>query len=1064
MQNIELENKADKDIKENGLTRFGVGRPHTVFVMIMIILMLGFFAFTRLTLELFPNMNVPMMAIVVNSKTVDGEPEWHAGDENETAEEKAFRRVTDPIQRALQTVSGIDMVTSTTTQGMVMVMIEFSSDRNLNFGMLDVQTAVLGVLDYDAAGYNRPRFLDFDISLLPMMQFSSNFMLGFNNDQLNDLTPSETPRTVGGGFYTVGENNQNTLGRWYQDNVVGPLQNTTGVADVGSPFVRNEQTGRFTIRGVSYVNDGTSNQRRFMFSITRAVDTPTVDASQNVKATLADVPGAFSYTIVMDQAEAIEDSIFSVLESLLIGALMSVVILLIFLRNIKLTVAVGISIPVSVVGTFVLMYFMGIGLNMVSMGGLALAVGLLVDNSIIVAENIFRLRKKGIGRKEAAIKGASQIIGAVIAATLTTVAVFVPMFFVTGLIMEVFMDMVYVIIFALLASLLSAVVFLPSIISSFNVKERAEKSINPPTPMEQLALAAPAAASVSTEPARYNAFVRTYRTLEKGHAGATKGVKVGYSATLNWALKFRWIVLVLALALFVGSGCLLWFTRGWEMMPSEDTGSFSVSVVSNMVASTIVPADVRQQQAHVIMFGNGTTEEGIFNLIERELGGYHDSTAISFGGGGFMGFDGGGNISITVNLTEGRRTLETVDAQAQVEAAIRTYLTTHNYIITDENDVMQEVSRFASDVTSSSGMMAGMFGSNISVRISHADRDDLLAATLFLQEELLKINGVEFVRHDLVLIPEFETVPMSDPRPGIPINFFEKMVATGNRIQATMNQTDRRYTATLTIQTEHGSVTNQINDVVTARLDQLFEEHKNGVLEGVTPLNNYTEQLMDTLVQMLIAIAIGMVLMYLVMVAIFRSFKNPFIIIFTVPIAFTGGFFLLWATGGQLTIPALVGLMVLMGVVVNNGIVLVDYINQARRNGARVRDAVIDSAKSRVRPIVMMALTTILAMMPLAIGYGTGAQMMQPLAIITVGGLAYAMIVSLLGIPALYMILNKDIKTKEEKDYIRSGKEKCKLLKTEGKQVELLEFKKEFKAQRKVFVENRPPKLVETNN
>ncbi|MCL2228862.1 MAG: efflux RND transporter permease subunit, partial [Firmicutes bacterium] len=685
--------------------------------------------------------------------------------------------------------------------------------------------------------------------------------------------------------------------------------------------------------------------------------------------------------VTLDQGMYIEESIGGVMMNLLLGALFAIIILFLFMRSWKITLAIAIAIPFSIIGTFVLMFFMGITLNVVSMSGLALVVGLLVDNSIIVLENIFRLKQKGLPIREAAIKGASQIMNAIIAATITTISVFFPMFFVTGLIMQVFMDLVWVIVFSLASSLLVALMFLPGIISSFKIGEE-------PKPKTKIG------ASFS------NFFTRIDTSITNALQKPRDFTVKTYNKVLNSAVRFKWATLGIAIVLFIGSAFLL-MINGFILMPPTDTGEFGMTISVNNDFTAIAKAEAATgDRARVRAELTRPLEVYIRNELNRVIGADNVNTVVVSmgGGGGMIGMLGGGGSSISVDVVlEDRRNISTAEASEVAYLAMNNFFLYRNMMPTiDEEPKNTHLIRGVS----MSASMDMMVDDTVSVTIAAPaarpteEQVNMLGHAIeFLRYELRDVEGVLRIESD------FANRPIRDGAGNI----------IGFQPQRLQRQ-DRRVVASLTLSIEQDAVISQVQGRVDSLLNELFgnEENTNeyGVLNGITQVESgFAAQMNDSFVQLALAIIIGFILVYLVLVAMFQSFKTPFVVMVTVPLAFTGGFFLLTVAGLPLSIPAMIGLMILMGVITNNGIVLIDYINKSRDDGMTIREAVIAGANVRARPVLMTAISTIIALIPLAAGMGQGGELMQPLAIISIGGLVYATAMSLLVVPALYSIM-----------------------------------------------------------
>ncbi|MCL2378716.1 MAG: efflux RND transporter permease subunit [Defluviitaleaceae bacterium] len=741
-----------------------------------------------------------------------------------------------------------------------------------------------------------------------------------------------------------------------------------------------------------------------MLSIQRQGEFPTADVTNAVRdrmdALMAEHTG-LGFAILMDQGEMIGIVIGSVINNLLVGGLLAIVILLLFLRDIRPTLIVAVSIPVSVMLAFTLMYFMGVSLNMLSMGGLALAVGMLVDNSIVVIENIYRMRAttdRSVAR--AAVSGARQVSGAIVAATLTTASLFVPIVFTGGITRQLFQDFGLTIAFALIASLIIALTVVPagSSILLKNVKKEQEGRL-------------------------FTKFVD------------------GYEKALRLGLRFRWIVLAVSAAAFVLS---FWGInrQGMVLFPDMDTPQINVTAEmpeGSTFEDTVIIAE----------------ELGARVLAIQDV----ETVGVSIGGGGMMGMmagamgfgDMGGmmgagtNIDMFVVLDENRNiTMDEFNARLRV--------------IVDDLGL-------EADIGGGADMMAMMAGDQISLRVEGMELDDIRDTAIALSALVSSVPGTMNVT-DIAetAAPELRISVDKDAAMAHGLTVAQVFMAAMEALTAPENSmamtlsgrsydiiiSDGDFTppsweeiANMQIPTAAGYVNLQdiaqvyesigfstINRVNRNRFTTISGEIAEGfnvalvnaeiesLLEGFTPVGNTqiivggeAEAIADAFSDLVLMLALGLLFTYLIMVAQFQSLLSPFIIMFTIPLAFTGGFVGLLLAGMPLSIVAMIGLILLSGVAVNNGIVLISRINQMRWEGMPKIDAIIDAGRKRIRPIVMTAVSTIAAMSVIALGFGEGMEMMQPMAIATIGGLLYATATTLFIVPILYDMLhrNKDI-------------------------------------------------------
>jgi len=705
---------------------------------------------------------------------------------------------------------------------------------------------------------------------------------------------------------------------------------------------------------------------------------------------------------LMDQGEIVNIVISSISMNLIIGGILAILILIIFLKDLKPSITIALAIPISLVSAFVAMYFSGVTLNIISMSGLALGVGMLVDNSIVVIENIYRMKSEGKSSRRAAIDGAKQVAGAITASTLTTISVFVPILFTDGLARQIFTDMGLTIAYSLLASLLVSLTLVPMISSKIMDKGKPKE----------------------------------YKLLEK--------VKIGYGKVLKASLKRRWAVIVLAILLFVGSvyGS---FTLGTEFIPAMDSGELSVDVAFPE-GSTFEEITV---QADEIM-------EEIYAMEEVEnVGAFIGGT-----GFGMMGMGGGSleSLSMYVLLYEDidkttqevaqelRDLSEQYDAEITVDddntdmamltggaVSINVYGRDLDLLRTTAQEIGEIVEGVEGTMDVSSGVEDGAPEYSIMVDKEGAIAEGLTVAQVYMVvSELLEEEGVTTTLtmgvddYDIYVYDEegLEGAEYSDLE-GLTIENSqgEEILLTDiASIEETVgfssiNRSNQQRYVTVSADLAEGYNIGLVSD----EIEEALADYE--VPEGFRiDMSGEIELIMDSFGDLFLMLGLGVIFIYLIMVAQFQSLLSPFIVMFTIPLAFTGGFLALIVTGNPVSIIAFLGLIILSGIVVNNGIVFVDYINKLREMGMEKREAIITAGQTRLRPIIMTALTTVIALSTLTIGIGRGVEMVQPMALTAVGGLIYATLLTLVLIPVLYDILNRK-EYRSIKDGVNDGEE-----------------------------------------
>lgn len=695
-------------------------------------------------------------------------------------------------------------------------------------------------------------------------------------------------------------------------------------------------------------------------------------------------------TALSDQGQYIDLVIRSVLQNLLFGALLATAILLLFLRDLRPTVIVAFSIPISLLFAVVLMYFTGVTLNIISLSGLALGVGMLVDNSIVAIENIYRLRQLGYNAATAAVHGCRQIAGAITASTLTTVCVFVPILFTSGLTRQIFADMGLTIAYSLGASLLVALTLVPALSGKILTRDTAGEKPN--------------------------------RLLNRMIAG--------YENLLRKVLRHKAPVLLGAVALLIASAVLA-VSMGTAFMPEMDSPQVSVSIE--------MPEDATQSESWAMCD----------TVLERILTVDGVDTVGAMEGQSMMSM-GGSSLSIYVLLGDDRS-----DSSQEIAKKI------------EEACADLDCTVSANGSTMDMSMMTG--GSGIQLAVTGDDMDALRAAATDLAKTLSAVEGVASVsdgqedsstevritvdkakaaEYNLTVAQVYQqvaaavlsqttatniTVDNSDlPVVVVPDSAgittretLEELCLTGTKNQeecevrlseiAAVTEAASASAIHRENQARTVTVTAQIADgynigLVSREVEKLLADYE--MPDGCSyAIEGENEMIQSTMSDLVLMIALAIAFIYLIMVAQFQSLLSPFIVLFTIPLAFTGGLLALWITGKELSVIAMLGFLMLAGVVVNNGIVFVDYANGLRLEGMERAEALVQTGRDRIRPILMTAMTTIFGLATMALGLGAGGDMLQPLAIVTIGGLAYATLLTLFIVPAIYDIfLKKDPK------------------------------------------------------
>lgn len=742
-----------------------------------------------------------------------------------------------------------------------------------------------------------------------------------------------------------------------------------------------------------------------LLSIFKNSTASTSDVSTATQAALADLEKAnpgLHLTVVSDQGSYIALYINSILQSLILGALLAVVVLIIFLRDWRPTLIMAFSIPFSVLCALVVMYFSGISLNIMSLGGISIAIGMLVDNSIVVLENIYRLRSRGIAPARAAVQGAKQISGAVIASTLTTICVFLPIVFTTGMVNQMMLPFALTIAYVLTASLLIALTMVPAA-SSFLFKNYV--------------------------PRRNNWFEK---------------LQTKYARSLAFFLRHKAIPLVVSVALL---------------------GVAVVGVVN--MGITMVPT-MTSKTAHVtVNMPDGTDKDTAYATADKVM-----DIAMSIDGVEFVGaMDGTSTVSMMSSDVSSNSDNDAMHQMFTFYVQTADSVTTEGQVLSILDQLKSQTADLDCEVitdASSSEAMSSMTGSGLSLQIEGPDQDELVR----ISEDVMGIvgqvpgyteieNGMEDAATELHLVIDRDKLTKAGYTVAQLYSDLAKkltdstsatsMTLDGTKMDVSVVDKTNPITADNLLDTEVEITNQQSGDTATHKLSEFATVEKGVASNTVTHMNStraitvkadvedgynnallardlqtkldayqlpegYTietggelENINTMLSQMALLLILGFVLIYLVMVAQFQSLLSPFIVILTVPLAFTGGLFGLVVAGEQLSMLSLLGFAVLMGTVVNNGIVFVDYVNQLRRGGMGKHDALVAAGRTRMRPIMMTAITTIFAMLPMVFSDAVGASMQRGMAVVVVGGLLYATFMTLYVVPVMYDILYRRV-------------------------------------------------------
>ena len=703
------------------------------------------------------------------------------------------------------------------------------------------------------------------------------------------------------------------------------------------------------------------------------------------------------FVALMNQGDYIYLIVDTIANSLLLGAIFAIVIL--FLRDLRPTFITLCSIPISVIFAIVLMYFSGVTINMISLSGLAVAVGMLVDNSVVVIENIYRLRAKGANAIQAAVSGAGQVAGAVTASTLTTVCVFAPIVFVQGITKQLFTDLALTMTYSLMASLIVSLTLVPAMASGMLKKE------------------------------------------SKPITGVMSRFLGSYERAVNWSLDHKFLVLGAAAAALAAT-CLLSLAKGYIFMPEMDMPNVNVTIS--------MPEDATMEEARKMA-------DDVLARIDMVEGIATAGAMMNTSGSLLTSASGGGDYDVTVyiNLTDQGASGAAVGRDIEALCADMACTVTATSAMMDmsmltgsgvslriySNDMMdlQNAARTAAQVLSgiegiaevsdgledaapalhvridpNDAMAKGITVAQVYMELASALTNQVTAATLNLDGTYTDviIEKPEGARLDLAGLAAFPltVTGMDGTETTFPLSDIAVIEETASL--ASISRIAQRRCLTVTATAKDGyNVT-----LLTTEAEKAMKNVDFG--DGVTYVfSGENESIMEAIEQLLLMLLLGVLLVYLVMVAQFQSLISPFIVMFTIPLAFTGGFIALLVCGMEISVVSLIGFVMLVGIIVNNGIVLVDYINQLRLEGADRRSAIVEAGSTRMRPILMTSITTVLGLIDMALSQNAGTALMRPVAVVCIGGLLYATLMTLFVVPCIYDIFcKKELRNVREED------------------------------------------------
>ncbi len=1030
-----------------------VKRPVTTLMLMMIIVILGAISFLKLPVDLFPKMEFPVAIVMVSYP--------NAGPE------EIESLVTRPLERQLSTVEKLKSLSSVSADGTSMVIVQFEDGTDMKFSSLNMREKVDMIKDFLPEGATKPMIMTIDPSMMPIMELyaSSDMELTELYTLLTDEILPYFERTEGvadaaifGGVeeevkVTVDQEKLSgyhmSLTQISQLLAAENINLPSGTVDKGSKKMVIRTIGEFgsaedmrnipltlatreviRLGDIATISEGVAEQTSIArvngnpaigLNITKQSTSNTVTAADSVMETLKEIQTKYpqvEFTISFNQADYVKSSVASVEEAAILGCLFAILVIFIFFRNTAATLVIGISIPTSIIATFILMYFAGISLNMLSLGGLAIGVGMLVDDSIVVLENIFRVKnEENVSAQEAAIIGTKQVMMPVFAATMTKIAVFLPIVFAEGMAATMFKEFSYTISFALLASLLVSFTVVPMISSRVLHADQIQEGI------------------------RIKKFRYKFRILPKISQFIEYTIDE-YQKILTYSLRHRRktiIASILILLISVSSVAVV----GGELFPTSDESSFSINVNTPFGTSLVEKDQVLSELEEYVSS----------NIPETE------SYTTSIGGGSMYSMGTSDSSTIRVNLVgkndrdlsteevanrtrDDLKKLSTADITVQLEsmtAAMGGGATPIQlYLRGDDLATLKQVSddfvKIISEIEGTADTSADLTEGNPEVKVtlnrSNAGYFGITAYQLAnaLESSLsgstattLKVNGGE-IDVKLSLNATYQESVENLKQILIP-TATGQMVPVGQVAEfsygnspSQINRQDQIRTVTIGSSLSGRDLQSVSNDIKVA-------------LDSYDMPSGYTyefagtqKEMVETFSSLLQALALSIVLVFMILASQFESLVQPGIIMMAIPFALTGAFLSLFLVGMPLSMPAFMGIIMLVGIVVNNSILLIDFINANRHVYATREEAILMAGKYRFRPIIMTMLTTSLGLVPIALALREGSELEAPMGVTVIGGLIFSTLITLVIVPVIYAIVDDRTERKKAKRMAKKTK------------------------------------------
>ncbi|MCL2265287.1 MAG: efflux RND transporter permease subunit [Treponema sp.] len=1055
-----------------------VSRPTTVFIIFALLIGLGIFGMINLPIDLYPEISLPIMAVYTS----------YSG----AGPEEVERSVTRLLEATLSSVSGMDTITSISSKGLSLLIIQFSYGTDLSEATNSIRDYLDRIRNYFPSGVQSPVIFKADPSMMPIMQFmvtsdkrtpeelreiaedtivprieqtpgistasvsggrekiirveipqSRLEAYGLTITQIQQMLAIQNMQTAAGSIVDGGISYLlTTMGEYTSiDEIKNTVINYKGGGYVGGQI---EMPRQIYLRDLADVYEGYRDESSMVYvngqsavtlSVSKQTGKNSVQTAKDLRVRMSrlsrELPTDIKVTELFNTTDIIENSLNQVTSTALWGAVLAIFTLFIFLRSGKPTIIIGLSIPISVIITMLLMYFAGLTLNLMTMAGLVLGIGMLIDNSIVILENIYHYREKGAKLKTASVLGTSEMIVAITASTLTTICVFAPMIMFQGLLEmagELFSGLAFTVVISLGISLFTAIFLVPVLCSHYL----------PIVTRKQVPLKGVLAAVDGI-------FDKFFKWLDTKYKNAVKRV-----------LKHKLIV-VLFLAVLLVVSVFLIPVIGWELMPQQESDNVSITAT--------LPIGTTLQETEAVL-------KQLQLIVEREIKGYERLT-LSAGGGGIMslGASASHSGSLRISLPEYSERIESAN---EIQTILEPYLNQFPGVIFSFGGgglSMNMLGGSSIDITLRTDDLVK--GKAIAERISALlkerladyvteptidltdglpqyeiiiDREKMYALGLNTyqvgNEIKAAVDGVTATRYktggkdyDVILVlseadrntlPALDHIFINSQMAGrVPLsNFVQYQQGTG---PMSINRENQSRVINVSARARPGVRTNHLQDMVVELVRAEIPVEDDVTIE----YGGANAQMIRMMSRFILICIVAVFLVFGIMASLFESFRSPFIIILTIPLSVIGIVAIYLITNTIFNMLTAVGLLVLIGIITNNGIILVDYTNLLRKRGYALNDAIIEAARSRLRPILMTTVTTVLGLVPMAFFPGEGTELVAPIGKTVLGGLSFGTLMTLFLMPVMYAVIHKNsdkraAKAQEARDRIAAGEGRAK--------------------------------------